>query len=429
MRDGVEMTFRDLPHKFHFYSRTRQTAILLSCSGVVLIGTAFAGILTLGGTVNSRIPGDRLPSESTYFLLAMVFVALALSVAGIARLPESGFAESAPRSSSRKYWIALAILILFHCMVAFLLNKPGSANNIDTYTFQRDACRNLMRGVDPYGATQNDPFDAYHSALFFGPGMVVNGQVQVGLQYPPLTLLWVLPGFILGDVRYSYLLAIVISGLFLFSISPDSRGIWLVSGLLLSPLTIAVENRSWTEPLVFMTLSATVYASVKKRWWLPIALGNFLATKQYNILALPLIASFIQPFRWKAYWKLTGVAFAVAIVTVLPFLFWNAHGLWHDLVLFHLHQPFRQDAISFAVLFPAMTKIGPLLLLVFLAWALRGSRRNHTIFAAVYGVAILLFFATSKQAFANYYFLAASCFFLSVAALPASRDSRIESRD
>jgi hypothetical protein len=425
MRDGVEMTCRDLRHKIHFYARTRETAILLSCSGVVLMGTAFAGILTLGGTVNSRGLGDRLPSENMHFLLAMVFVALALGVAGIARFPESGFAEAASRSSSRKYWIAIAILILFHCTVTFLLNKPGSANNIDTFTFQRDACKNLMRGVDPYGATQNDPFDAYHSALFFGPGMVVNGRVQVGLQYPPLTLVWALPGYLLGDVRYSYVLANLISALLLFLISPNARGLWLISFLLLSPLTLAVENRCWTEPLVLMTLSATIYAMLKKRWWLPITLGVFLATKQYNVLALPLIGYFIQPFRWKAYSKLTFLSLAVVVATILPFLLWDAHGLWHDLVLFHLSQPFRQDAISFAVLFPVVAKIGPLLLLAFFAWALRGPQRNRAIFAAAYGVAVLLFFATSKQAFANYYFLVAHCFFLSVAALPASIDLRI----
>jgi hypothetical protein len=39
-------------------------------------------------------------------------------------------------------------------------------------------------------------------------------------------------------------------------------------------------------------------------------------------------------------------------------------------------------------------------------------------FAAAYGVALLLFVLTSKQAFANYYFLIGQAFFLTVAALP-----------
>jgi hypothetical protein len=423
MRDGVEMTCRELRHKLQLYARTRHTTILLSCSGVVLVGTAFAGILTMGGNINARGLGDRLPSENIYFLLAMVFVTLTLSVAGIARLPEGGQTEAASRFSSRKYWTILGVLLLIHCTLALLLDKPKSADNIDTYTFQRDACGNLLKGLDPYGGTQSDPFDASHSALFFGPGMVVNGRVQVGLQYPPLTLVWVLPGYLLGDVRYSYILAIVISALLLFSISPNAPGLWVVSLLLLSPLTFAVENRCWTEPLVLMTLTATVYAATKKRWWFPIGLGLFLATKQYNVLALPLIGYFVHPFRWKAYWKLAAQSLAVVLATVLPFLLWNAYGLWHDLVMFHFSQPFRQDAISFAVLFPAMEKIGPLLLMAFIAWALRPGRRNLSNFPAAYGIAVLLFFATSKQAFANYYFLVAHCLLLSVAALPVSPNS------
>jgi hypothetical protein len=257
-------------------------------------------------------------------------------------------------------------------------------------------------------------------ALFYGPGMVVNGRVQVGFQYPPLTLLWVLLGYLLGDVRIGYIFAVIISALFSFAICPNKRGLWIVSVLLLSPLTFSVEYLCWTEPLVLLALSATVYAALRKRWRLPVALGLFLATKQYNFLALPFIGYFVHPFQWKGYWKLTGWSLAVAVTTVLPFAVWNFRGLWHDLVLFHLAQPFRQDALSFAVPFPFMLKIGPVLLVAFIAWAIRSGMRNAAMFAAAYGVSLLLFFPTSKQAFANYYFLIAQAFFLAVAAMPGN---------
>jgi hypothetical protein len=39
-------------------------------------------------------------------------------------------------------------------------------------------------------------------------------------------------------------------------------------------------------------------------------------------------------------------------------------------------------------------------------------------FAAAYGVALLLFVSTSKQGMANYFFLIGQAFFLTVAALP-----------
>ena len=289
---------------------------------------------------------------------------------------------------------------------------------MDTYTFQRDAGTNLLHGIDPYGSTQGNIFDPRLTSLLYGPGEVINGRVQVGFQYPPLTLLWVLPGYLLGDIRVSYILAVIISAWFLVAMHPGARNLWIVSVLLFSPLTFLVERLCWTEPLVLMALSATVYAAVKKSWWLPIALGLFLATKQYNFLALPLIGFFIDRFEWKAYWKLTGLSLAVGMASVLPFAIWNLRGLWRDLVLFHLVQPFRQDAVSFAVPFPTMMKIGPLLLAAFIAWAIRAGRRNAVMFAAAYGVALLLFVLTSKQAFANYYFLIGQAFFMTAAALP-----------
>jgi hypothetical protein len=82
-----------------------------------------------------------------------------------------------------------------------------------------------------------------------------------------------------------------------------------------------------------------------------------------------------------------------------------------------LAQPFRPDGVSFAVLFPLMIKIGPLAVLAFIMWATGARRRNQAMFSAAYGVALLLFVATSKQAMTNYFFLIAQAFFLTVAVL------------
>jgi hypothetical protein len=300
---------------------------------------------------------------------------------------------------------------------------------MDCYTFQRDAAHSLVHGVDPYGGTQANVYSEAESKIYYGPGMVVDGRVLVGFQYPPLTLLWVLPGYLLGDVRYSYMLAVMLAALFSFAMAPNARSLWLAVFLLLNPLTFYVENRSFTEPLVLMMLCATLYAAVKRRWWLPVALGLFLATKQYNFLAVPFLGYLALPFQWKSWLKLTAQSLAVAAATVLPFACWNARGLWHDLVLFHLAQPFRADAMSFAVAVPWMMKIGPLLLLGFIVWSLRAAARSTAMFAAGYGVAILLFFSTSKQAFCNYYFLIAQALLLAAAAAPwapytASRGAR-----
>jgi hypothetical protein len=371
---------------------------------------ASAGFCVFSGTFSYLWGGNSLTAG-----LIMIFLAIMLSIGAIARSSKEGSVVAPIPSGSRRMWLILASLILVHGSVASLIAR-NSLPVIDTYTFQRDACKNLVHGIDPFGSTQADIFGP--GSRFYSPGMVVNGRVQVGFQYPPLTLFWALPGYWLGDVRYVYIFAVTISALFLFAMYPSARSLWISALLLLNPLTFFVEMKCWTEPLVFLTLCATLYAAVKKRRWLPVALGLFLASKQYNVVALPFVACLIDPFRWKPYWKLVGWALLVAAATVLPFAIWNTRALWHDLVLFHLAQPFRQDSLSFAVPYPFFRKIGPVVLVAFVAWSARTCMRNAAMFAAGYGASILLFFSTSKQAFSNYYFLIAQAFLLAVAALP-----------
>lgn len=383
--------------------REYSSAFLLTC----------AAFWVLAGTM-SYLWGSSLTAG-----LIMIFLAIAFGIGAIARSTKTQPAEeeTAHRISatSRPRRLILAALILLHAVVAIVICRHWLPV-IDTYTFQRDACRNLLHGIDPFGTTQADIYGSRYN--FYGPGMVINGRVQVGFQYPPLTLFWALPGYFLGDVRYSYILAVMISAGLLFAMVPNSRSLYIAALLLLNPLTFFVEIMCWTEPLVLLTLSATLYAALKKHWWLPIVLGLFLASKQYNVLALPFLAGLVQPFQWKSFCKLVGGAILVAGATVLPFALWNFPGLWRDLVLFHMAQPFRPQSLSFAVPYPIFLKIGPVLLLLFVVWATMKRMRNPAMFAAGYAVSLLLLFSTSKQAFCNYYFLIAQALLLGVSALP-----------
>jgi hypothetical protein len=104
---------------------------------------------------------------------------------------------------------------------------------------------------------------------------------------------------------------------------------------------------------------------------------------------------------------------------------WNFHALWHDLVIFHLDQPMRSDAVSFAVLFPAMRRVGPFVVLTFMVWCVRKIRPSAILFLAEYGMVLLLFFSTSKQAFLNYYFLIGDLFLIAAVLMfqPNSRSA------
>jgi hypothetical protein len=337
--------------------------------------------------------------------LALIAVAIPLGIAALARISATQYncQPAAPPRARRICWL-LAALLLLHAGIAHHL-ASSTSSHIDSCTFQQSAVENLLRGIDPYGRTNANLYSASETRRYYGPGVVVNGRVQVGLQYPPLSFLSALPGYLLGDLRYGYILTILLAAVFLFAMAPDAGGLALAAFLLFDPITLIVEDACWTEALVLMLLCATLYAASRNSRWMPLALGLFLASKQYNFLALPFLGFLLPVFSWKAYAKLLGTSLAVAATTLLPFALWNAPALWHDLVLFHLAQPYRQDALSFSVLFPPYLGIGLLVLLLFAIWMAMCAFPSPPAFAAAYAMALLLFISCSKQAFANYYFL------------------------
>jgi hypothetical protein len=381
-------------------------ALLFACAGVAVVAGAICG---------SAGWGDCTPA-GLCFLLA----GIALSLCAMARWKRE-ISPDEPvrgRGSRRQRWMpaALIVILLIHGAVAVHFCKRVAATNIDCYIFQRDGWQKLMHGVDPYGTTSMNVYGPVESRVFYKPGMAVDGRVQEGIPYPPLTLYWLLPGYLLGDVRYSYILAVMIAAGFCYAMAPGWRGLCLAAFLLLSPLTFFVENRCWTEPLALMMLCVTMYAAMKRRWWLPVALGLLLASKQYNLLALPFTGYLVFPFAWRRWWRLVGWSLAVAAATVLPFAWWNLKGLWHDTVVYLLALPPRTDAITFAVYFPFAVKAGPLLLVVFLVWCVRSRRPSAAMFAAGYGTALLLIFSTGSLAFCNYYFLIGQALLLAAGA-------------
>jgi hypothetical protein len=416
--------------KSDIQKRARRSAQLLaSAGGAVLCGVYIVILIVWASTPSGESPRFRDTwEETTYFPLSMMIVALMLGIIGI-WWQGTEEARSATTVKGRgQVWTLFIALAVMHFGMALLACRPGSGNGIDTYTFANDSCKRLLQGINPYasGATHANIYPQHEAEFFYGSELSTDGQVLVGYPYPPLALLWFLPGYLLGNIQYSSVLAVMVSALFLLKLNPNLWGLWTAAVLLLNPLTWFAENRCWTEPLVLMMLSILVYGAIKKHWWLPIVLGLFLATKQYNVLALPLIGFLVQPFQWRAYWKLLGSSLIVASATVLPFALWDFHGLWHDLAVYLLALPPRPDALSFAARFPFLKSVGPVLVLALVIWLMRIGQRTASTFSSAYGLVLLLFFITSKQAFLNYYLLIASALFLAVAALPLGPESTLE---
>jgi hypothetical protein len=414
------MTLRVLMAKVPGAPGERNSAAMFLLAGFAVMAGLMCGIEGWG---------DCRPVGLAWITLGMI-----LGVAGLVRMDGEICRESRERGGRGRRWL-LAGLMVLHLVAAVAYCRAVPAENIDCYTFQRDAARDLLHGARPYDVRRPNIYGPADTIKFYGAGIVSNGQLEEGLFYPPMTLLWVLPGYVAGDVRYSYILAVLLAALCLYAVHPGRWALGLAGFLLLNPFTFVVENRCWTEPLLLMALSASVYAASRRRAWLPLALGVFLASKQYNFLALPFLGYLVTPFQWRSFCKLLAGSLTVAMATILPFAVWDLRGLWHDVVLYYVRAPHRVDALSYAVPFPWATRIGPLLLAGFAVWVVRlglRAREQSTagragVFAAAYALALLVFVGTGKQAAGNYYFLVTHGLLLAAVARIGMRATVMES--
>ena len=165
--------------------------------------------------------------------------------------------------------------------------------------------------------------------------------------------------------------------------------------------------------------------------------GLLLASKQYLAIALPLVL-LIPADRFDMPRHLIGtIAVLVAVTVTLPLASWDAHAFMHSAVTLQFHQPFRTDALSFLVTFAAADGSAPPMWIPFACGGVAGllalwrCPRTASGFAIAVAVVFFAFFATSKQAFCNYYafVLAAMCCALRGAAGPAAGRSSRQAHD
>ena len=105
--------------------------------------------------------------------------------------------------------------------------------------------------------------------------------------YLPLTSVLVAPGlWLLGDIRYAYIIAMAVASLSVTRLSPQRVGVVLDSSMAASGFLLV--ERAWTEPLLMGGVAAAVWAAVHSRSrWMVLAILVF-GTKQHMVLLLPL---------------------------------------------------------------------------------------------------------------------------------------------
>jgi len=353
-------------------------------------------------------------------------------------LKSAGFAIISALGLLQFFYLRRRRIPVIVIMTATFLYAGGVALNrwaepdIDVYTFQQSASVALMRGSNPYEVRTPT---RYPHSRFYGPGLVdQNGYLTFGFPYPPLSLLMVLPGFLVrGDIRYAQLVAVAVSVVLMALARPGRAGrIGALAGVLFltTPCVFLVLTMAWTEPLLVLNFSLVMFCACRWRKGLPWALGLFFATKQYTVLALPLLPLLVHGPGWRK--ELRGIVVKAGILVAvinLPFLLWNVREFTRGVVLLQFVQPFRTDALSYLVwLYSRTGGVKPpiwiplLVVIPVTALALWRGTRSPAGFAAALTLVNVLFFAFNKQAFCNYYYfvIATACWSVAAAKLPLS---------
>jgi hypothetical protein len=375
---------------------------------IVLI-VAVAGLTANIGQLYTKPPilVAGLPPESQAdfsFRLALLTAAVFAAVGG----------------AFRPGWRRLSIvaLVAAHFALGAWAIEESPFPKIDVHVFQRDSIRALRRGANPYELTFPNIYD---NASYYGPDLSVDGRLQFGFPYFPLSLLLATPGQILGrDHRYAQLVAMELAAILMVFCRPHGFGILAAALFLTTPRVFFVLEQAWTEPFVVFGLAAVVFAACRRPRATPWLFGAFVALKQYLVLAVP-AASLIVRGRREVLHFMTRAAIAGAALT-LPFVLWNPAAFWKSVVALQFHQPFRLDALSYLSWWTLRGHQQPPELISFVAAAIAAAvslwrlPRTPAGLAAAVALTFFAFFAFNKQAFCNYYFFVIGAFAVTLAA-------------
>ncbi|HEV3474325.1 MAG TPA: hypothetical protein VG602_03055 [Actinomycetota bacterium] len=316
--------------------------------------------------------------------------------------------------------ILFPLLIVIYLLAGVWIIRSSPDPPIDVHVVHQDSIDALVAGRNPYEITFPN---IYGHERFYGPGMVQDGRVQFGFQYPPLSLLLSAPGkLVAGDFRYAHLVAGAIAGALIAGARPGRVATAAATLFLFTPRTFFIIEQGWTEPLMLMLLAAVSFAAVRRWAFSPYMAGALVASKQYAVWFLPLVVLLRRTTSMREAVKELARALGVALAVTLPFFLWGPRAFLYDLFTVQARLPFREEGLTFLSLWSRLTGdvppswIGWLIAAGAVALVLLRAPRTASGFGAGGALVLALFFAFNRSAFANYYYFVLGSLWIAVAA-------------
>ena len=372
-----------------------------------------AGAVLLGAVVNTAVLGLASSlSDGLKITISVTYTALALSAA---------FAPTSRRWPPRA---APLLFIAIHAVLVavWLMAAPP---HIDVHVVLTEGSRAFLAGHNPYAMSYPNIYDEQDTLRFYGPGFVVNGEVPFGFPYPPISLLLALPAFVLGDVRYTGLVLLMVLTLALLGDGRGRSSRPFAVMVLCAPGAVWMMYGAWTESSIVALLGFALWAIRRQRYTTAaILLGLLFVSKQYFFVALPCLWM-LRPLATRAR-VLTFLASAA--VATLPWLVADPPAFVRALVGYQLAPPWREDSLSLVaelIRNVGSADSGWLRLLPVAAGLLVAAIYSHrssatpSHFAAGLALSLLATVMLSKNAVLNYYFLVGGALLLAAwAGLP-----------
>ncbi len=368
------------------------------------------GMIVFGANVFSLSSGTDNPELALY---------------AVATLSMLGFGIAYLVGHRRIYWFGF--LVAYAGLIALVVVDIIPVGVFtDVQLFQHDAVTALMRGDNPFTMQFRDIYPPAQSALFYGNGVSVNGILQFGYPYFPLSLLVVAPFEILGDYRFAHALAVIGAALLMSRMTVDHRStIAAMVFLLVSPSIVVVQN-GWTDPLALLALVGVVFVAIHRPKGRSIVTGLLFAAKQTSVfLVVPSMLVLEKPWSVRVIARHFAVSGGVFLVLTLPFVLWDPRAFWTSVVRLQFVQPFRSDSVALPALIPdwwlslhPLVSLGAPFLAVVIG-SIAVARRTPTGaqgFALGSAFVLLVALVTSKQAFVNYYLVVIGSLFAAAAA-------------
>jgi len=312
-----------------------------------------------------------------------------------------------------KYRFPLLIIISLILRILIVTSSPNP--QIDVFDILKNGPKALLQGQNPYSQTYNKIYVDSPSSYF---------------AYPPGILLSVLPfTAFLGDPRYLFIFAEILSAIMIYSILKKAKADKMAE---IIPLIFLfnlrwslVLEQSWIDSLAVFVFAAILFFQTQKQLQgLILPLTTFLITVKQSFIILPLLI--IKSFGLKIREIIVSLALISAIT--LPFFLWGPNDFVKRTITdyfaaFSQRIPLSHRSLSFNSLWFEQTKTNLsnagliIVSLLFATAVLLKQKKGGSQFILASTLLYFGIFMFSKTAFLNFYYFIAQMLLLTIVAL------------